>query len=118
MQITVNTSPSPAYMSPQLNSVQLPPSPTQNHLNPAAKQQQQLLQASPLSSPQPPQLPESPHLSPPAHKQTLQEAHVEAQQHFQHAHPAETEPVLPPPVSPAAYGIYAMVGVAAGIAVY
>lgn len=50
---------------------------------------------------------ESAHSQP--HKQTLQQAHAEAQLHFQHAH-AETEsPDLALPVAPVGTGIYSMV---------
>lgn len=109
MQASVQASPSPAYLSSQLKSAQLPPSPILQHQpNPAAKEQHQ--QASPVASPHSQQLPASPHLSQVPHKQTLQEAHAEAQQHFQHAHPVATESALLPPISPAASGIYAMVG--------
>ena len=43
------------------------------------------------------------------HKQTLQQAHAEAQQHFQQSHQAMESPALPPPVQPSGTGIYAMV---------
>lgn len=105
MQIPVMSS--PAYLPPQLDSPDISPSPVQNHLIHASKQE--LQRVPPLDTSPGPQTFETPHLSPLIHKQTLQEAHAEAQQHFQHAHPVATDPDLSPPISPAAYGIYAMV---------
>ena len=43
------------------------------------------------------------------HKQTLQQAHAEAQRHFQHAHAETTSPDLALPVAPVGTGIYSMV---------
>lgn len=103
VQATIQASASPAYLSPQLISAT--PTPTQHQGSPAVKTE---IQASPLASTQG-QLSPSPHLSQTLHKQTLQEAHAEARQHFQHAHPVATEATSSPPISPAAYGIYAMV---------
>ncbi len=48
------------------------------------------------------------------HKQTLQQAHAEAQQHFQQSHQAMESPALPPPVQFSGTGIYAMVIMLAG----
>lgn len=41
-------------------------------------------------------------------KQTLQQAHAEAQQHFQQSHQAMESPALPPPIQSSGTGIYAM----------
>lgn len=102
VQAAIQASASPAYLLPQLDSAT--PTPTQHQSSPAAKTE---LQASPVASQG--QLSPSPHLSQTLHKQSLQEAHAEARQHFQHAHPVATEAIPSPPISPAAYGIYAMV---------
>ena len=57
------------------------------------------------------QLQQFPHASQHAEPQrpTLQQAHAEAQQHFQHAHPVMESPVLSPATVPAGTGIYSMV---------
>ena len=66
----------------------------QQHMQQAHQQEAEQLQQSVDSQP---------------HKQTLQEAHAEAQLHFQNAHAATNSPPLPPPTSPAGTGIYSMV---------
>ena len=70
--------------------------------------QQQMQQAHQKEAEQLQQSPqESAHSQP--HKQTLQQAHAEAQLHFQHAHAETKSPDLAPPVAVVGTGIYSMV---------
>ena len=99
---------SPELPSPEINSQDAASSLLlqQQNMNPAMQQNMQQAHQREAE-----QLQQFPHTAQRTHpqKQTLQQAHAEAQQHFQQVHHAMESPVLPPPLSPAATGIYSMV---------
>ena len=101
---------SPPPQTPSMNS---PPAllAQQHDMNPIMQQQMQQVHQKEAE-----QLQEAPLATQQAqpHKQTLQQAHAEAQQHFQQSHQAMESPALPPPVQPSGTGIYAMVIMLAG----
>ena len=101
---------SPELPSPEVNSRDPASSllMQQQNMNPAMQQNMQQAHQREAE-----QLQQFPHTAQRTHpqKQTLQQAHAEAQQHFQQVHHAMESPVLPPPLSPAATGIYSMVRV-------
>lgn len=99
---------SPEPQSPDINNQQTPSTLLlqQHDMNPTMQQQMQQVHQKEAEQLQ--QFPQaSQHAEP--QKQTLQQAHAEAQQHFQHAHPVMESPVLSPATVPAGTGIYSMV---------
>ena len=78
----------------------------QQNMNPAMQQQMQQVHQKEAE-----QLQQFPHASQQAQpqKQTLQQAHAEAQQHFHQTHHITESPVSLPPIHPAGTGIYSMV---------
>jgi hypothetical protein len=105
---------SPPPQTPSMNS---PPAllAQQHDMNPVM--QQQMLQVHQKEAEQLQQAPLATQQAQP-HKQTLQQAHAEAQQHFQQSHHAMESPALPPPVQPSGTGIYAMVIMLAGLGLH
>jgi len=87
----------------------------QHDMNPVM--QQQMLQVHQKEAEQLQQAPLATQQAQP-HKQTLQQAHAEAQQHFQQSHHAMESPAVPPPVQPSGTGIYAMVIMLAGLGLH
>ncbi|DBA96626.1 TPA: hypothetical protein ACH3X1_015486 [Trebouxia sp. C0004] len=92
---------------PQTPSMKSPPAllAQQHDMNPVMQQQmQQVHQKEAEQLQQAPLATQQAH----PHKQTLQQAHAEAQQHFQQSHQTMESPALPAPVQPSGTGIYAM----------
>lgn len=97
---------------PQTPSMNTPPAllAQQHDMNPVMQQQMQQVHQKAEQLQQAPVATQLAQL----HKQTLQQAHAEAQQHFQQSHQAMESPALPPPVQSSGTGIYAMVIMLAG----
>jgi len=98
---------------PQTPSMNTPPAllAQQHDMNPMMQQQMQQVHQKEAEQLQ--QAPVATQQAQPQ-KQTLQQAHAEAQQHFQQSHQAMESPALPPPIQSSGTGIYAMVIMLAG----